>query len=407
MTLADRDRDMAAAPASSGRPTPPAWRSWLPPWLGVPLLIYAGTRVGQLLVIAWMNPPGTAADATAARGVVSLRDRLLAWDGGWYVRVADPHEGYPTGYTYNEAGELVANGLAFFPGYPMLVRLLHRASGLDLGDAALVVAWCAAAAAAVAVYALGTRLHGARAGAVLCVLFCAQPMSVVLSMAYSEGLFVALAAAALLAAYRGYWLVAGALGLAAGLTRPTAVALAAALVVAAGIEIRRGGWRWRPVAGATLGLAGVPAYLAWVGLRVGDWGAWFAIQTAGWGSTFDGGVTTMGFVGDALRAGEGWVQVSVALLLLVAVAAAVAAVVTRVWPPLVVYGLVAAVLVLGQGGYYHSKPRLLVPVLVLLVPPAVALARARLRTAVPVLVGYSFFGFWYGAHLLTVWRYAI
>ena len=77
------------------------------------------------------------------------------------------------------------------------------------------------------------------------------------------------------------------------------------------------------------------------------------------------------------------------------------------WPPLVAYGLLALVLVLGQGGYYHSKPRLLVPVFTLLVPAAVALGRARGRSAVPVLVGWAAFGLWYGAYLVTVWRYAI
>jgi hypothetical protein len=85
----------------------------------------------------------------------------------------------------------------------------------------------------------------------------------------------------------------------------------------------------------------------------------------------------------------------------------VAAVTHRVWPPLLVYGLIALVLAVGQSGYYHSKPRLLVPVLVILVPLALALARARTRTAALVLAGYALFGLWYGAYLITVWRFAI
>ena len=112
-------------------------------------------------------------------------------------------------------------------------------------------------------------------------------------------------------------------------------------------------------------------------------------------------------VRDALRTGDGWIQVSVALILIAAVVTAVAAVTRRVWPPLLVYGLIALFLVLGQNGYYHSKPRLLVPVLIVLVPPALALARARCRTAALVLVGYALFGLWYGAYLITVWRFAI
>jgi hypothetical protein len=41
------------------------------------------------------------------------------------------------------------------------------------------------------------------------------------------------------------------------------------------------------------------------------------------------------------------------------------------------------------------------------VPPALALARAHTRTAALVLTGYSLFGLWYGAYLITVWRFAI
>jgi hypothetical protein len=95
------------------------------------------------------------------------------------------------------------------------------------------------------------------------------------------------------------------------------------------------------------------------------------------------------------------------MILIAAVVTAVVAVTRRVWPPLLVYGLIALFLVLGQNGYYHSKPRLLVPVLIVLVPPALALARGRPRTAALVLTGYALFGLWYGAYLITVWRFAI
>jgi hypothetical protein len=260
----------------------------------------------------------------------------------------------------------------------------------------------------VVVYRLGVRLYDHRVGVALTALFCTQPMSVVLGMAYSEGLFVALAAGTLLAAHRRSWLAAGVLGLAAGLTRPTGAAVALGLAVAAGLELRRpGGARWRPVLAAVVALAGVPAFLLFAALRVGHWHAWFDIQTAGWGSTFDFGTSALRFVGDALRGDGGWVPVSCALLIIAAVVSACVATAWRTWPPLLAYGLVALVLVLGQGGYFHSKPRLLVPVLLVLVPPAVALGRARPRTAAAVLVFAGLFGLWYGAHMITVWTYAI
>jgi hypothetical protein len=376
-------------------PTAVWHRRWR--WLAIPLAIYAGTRVLQLAMIAWMLPPGDTA----------IRPRLLSWDSGWFLRVARD------GYARGPISGFDANGgdpgsLAFFPGYPLLVRYLHQVTGLDFEAAALVVSGIAAAAASVLLFALGRRLYDTRVATAWAVLFCAQPMSVVLSMGYSEGLFVAFVAGALLAAHRRSWLGAALLGLAAALTRPTGAALAVALAVAALIQVREErADRWRAVAAAVPALLGVPAYLWWVGQRVGNWHAWFDIQTAGWGTTFDFGLGALRFVLDALRAGDGWVQVSVALLLIAAVVAAVVAVTRRVWPPLLVYGLITLALAIGQSGFYHSKPRLLVPALVILVPAALALARARTRTAALVLAGYALFGLWYGAYLITVWRFAI
>lgn len=359
------------------------------------LLLYLLTRVVQLVTIDWMVPAGGP----------SVREHLLEWDASWFVRVAT--EGYADGYSY-EHGQMVGNGLAFFPLYPLLIRA-GAATGLSPETSALVVAWLAGAVAAVLLHLLGTSLYSRRVGFALVVLACAQPMSVVLSMGYSEGLFLALVAGMLLAAHRRAWPAAGALGLAAALARPTGAAAAVALTVAALATLRGSsrGERWRALTASAVALAGVPAYLLWVALRVGDWNAWFAIQTAGWGSSFDFGSSVARFVVDSLRASGDWVPLSIVWILAAAVVAAAVAVLQRVWAPLTVYGLLALILVLGQAGYYHSKPRLLVPVLLILVPAAVALGRARLRTAVLVLAGYAAFGLWYGAHMVAVWPYTI
>ena len=391
------------------------WRRWRAAIaLGaVPLAIFVLTRAVQFALIAWLDPE---------RANPSIRSRLLSWDVGWFVRVA--RDGYPDGYTYGDNGDLTANGLAFFPGFPMLVRAAHALGCGSYETSALVAGSIAGCLATLAVYALGTNLYDHRVGVALATLFCAQPMSVVLSMGYSEGLFVAFVAAAMVAAYRDAWLLAGLLGLGAALSRPTGAGAALALALAAYLRLRRPDpyaiddqrpWpvpgrvvaRWRPVLAAVLALAGVPGYLLWVGLRVGSLRAWFDIQTAGWGTTFDFGTSASRFVTDALRGGESWVAVSVAWILVATLLLAFVATAHRVWPPLLLYGLISLVMVIGQAGFYHSKPRLLVPVLVILVPVAVGLGRARLRSAVPALIGYSLFGLWYGAYMLTVWHFAI
>jgi hypothetical protein len=364
--------------------------------VGIAVGILALTRIVQLYLLIGLD---RATDEPAG-----LRSNLLIWDGGWFQRVA---AGYPQGYTYGADGTLQGNELAFFPVYPMLIRGLS-AIGFDPGTAAITVSWLASIGAAVALHLLGTTLYNRRAGWALVAICCSAPMSVVLSMAYSESLFLALVAGMLVAAHRKVWWAAGLLGLLAALTRPTGAAAALALAVAAIIAVRNDPSRkWQPLLAAGVALAGVPLFLGWVAWRVGEPDAWFKIQTAGWGTSFDFGASTLDFLGSTLTTGDGWVPMSVALILLVAAVAAGVALAGRPWLPLAVYGIVAMVLVYGQAGFYHSKPRLLLPVLLTLLPAVAAAARARPRVAVLSIIGWAAFGLWYGAYLVAVWPYTI
>ncbi|GAA0475260.1 membrane protein [Actinoplanes capillaceus] len=359
--------------------------------------ILALTRVGQLIMIAWLGG--------ATEQPRTVWERLLVWDAGWFLRVAV--DGYPEGYTYSNTGQLEGNELAFFPVYPILIRA-GAAIGIEPSAAALGVAWLASIAAAIGLYLLGTSLYSRRAGWALVAICCAAPASVVLSMAYSESLFIALVAGMFVAAHRRVWWAAGLLGLATALTRPTGAAAALGLAVAALLAIRDGDQpKWKPLAAAAAALAGVPLYLGWVAYRVGELNAWFKIQTAGWGTSFDYGESTGKFLWTTLRSGDGWIPLSVALILLAALAAAGVALAQKPWPPLVVYGVVAMILVYGQAGFYHSKPRLLLPVLLTLLPAVVAAARARPRVAVLAITAWALFGLYYGAYLVTVWPFTL
>jgi hypothetical protein len=211
----------------------------------------------------------------------------------------------------------------------------------------------------------------------------------------------------LTAAHRRVWWAAGLLGLGAALTRPTGAAAAVALAVAAVLAVRDGGRKWPPLIAAAVALAGVPGFLGWVAWRVGDPAAWFRIQTAGWGTSFDYGASTVTFLARTLSKGDGWVPVSVAVILLAALVAAGIALAGRPWPPLAVYGVIAMILVYGQAGFYHSKPRLLLPVLLTLLPAVTAAARARPRVAALSITAWALFGLWYGAYLVVVWPYTL
>ncbi|MFI6285025.1 hypothetical protein ACIBCM_09745 [Streptomyces sp. NPDC051018] len=361
------------------------------------LAVYTVSTVLHLWILSAMIPPGGS----------GIKDRLLAWDGLLYVSIAT--DGYPDGFTRTATGEPAGNNLAFFPLFPLLTRWLHRLTGMDPGTAAIVIAHVSLLAALFAVHALVTRLYDTRTATITIVLLAgAQPMALTFLMGYSESLFLALAAGALLAAHRGVWLTAGSLGLLAGLTRPAAFALAVALAVAAVLAMRRERRiSARPVLGVALACAGTPAYLLWVGLRSGQLNAWFLIQEAGWGTHWDNGASFLAFLRETLLRGEGWVAVSTAVLLVGAICATVLAWHRGAWPPLLVYGSTMLVLTLAQSNFYHSKLRLLIPAMVFLLPFARALSRARTRSAALALVAATLFGCWYGAHMLTSWRYAI
>ncbi|MFF7183469.1 hypothetical protein [Streptomyces sp. NPDC008121] len=254
-----------------------------------------------------------------------------------------------------------------------------------------------------------TRLYGRRTALTgIILLAAAQPMAMVFFMAYGESLFLALCAGALLAAHRKAWLAAGTLAFLAGLTRPAAVCVAAAVAVAAALHLyRERRFSWRPLAAVVLACMSTPGYLWWVGHRLHRPDAYFLIQEAGWGTHWDNGRAYLGFLRETLAKGDGWVPVSTALLTLALLCATAIACRRTTWPPLLVYGCAIVVLALGQSNYYHSKLRLLIPALIFLVPLARAISRTSNRTAAITLTAAALFGCWYGAYMLTTWHYAI
>jgi len=108
-----------------------------------------------------------------------------------------------------------------------------------------------------------------------------------------------------------------------------------------------------------------------------------------------------------VRGSTDFVALSVVMILIVATVALAFGVRQNTWLPLTVYGVLAYLLVVGQAGYFHSKPRLLLPVLLILLPAAYSAARAKTWRAALWLAAYAAFGLWYGAYMITVWQYAI
>lgn len=349
------------------------------------LLGYALVRaVGVVTLYIWARAVGQ-----------SPAKLLTAYDGVWYLRIA--REGY-------DDYERLQSSMAFFPLYPKLVGALARVSPLDLRETALLVAWAAALAAAWGLFALGDHLHGRRVGILLAVLWGVLPHSIVQSMSYSEGIFTALAAWTLHALLRTRWITAGVLCLLAGLTRPTGSALIAVVGLAALIAVARRRDGWRPWLALLLAPAGWLGYLAWVGVRTGRPDGWFHIQSAGWRSRFDFGVDTVR-TGSALLAQRSELQqYTVTLVMLLAIMLLVLCALDRQPWQLLLYSGLLIVTTLGAAGYYHAKARFLLPAFPLLLPVAVALARAGWARAGTVLTTLLVVSAYYGGYVLMIWH---
>ncbi|MFJ5097802.1 hypothetical protein [Streptomyces sp. NPDC088557] len=344
---------------------------------------YAATRIIGLAVLA------LAAALTGKDGLHRLNGR---WDSVWYRRIAEHGYGYEVTLPN---GDLHAD-LAFFPLFPALERGLSTVLPIDAATAGLVVSWTAGLVAAWGIHRCGTLAFGPRAGVLLAVLWGVYPTAFVQSMAYTETLFTALAAWSLYAVLRGRWLLAGALCAAAGLTRPTAVALIAALGIAALVTlVRDRRLPPRAVAGVLLAPLGWLAYIVYVGVRQGSATAYFEVQAA-WGNSIDGGVALARFI-----AGLPWPAALGLCAALALLGWLVALCVRQRQPlPLLVHTVGVVLVSLVGAAYFGSRPRLMMPAFGLLLPPAVALARLRTRTVVPVLAVLALASAGYGAFTL-------
>ncbi|MFG3284896.1 hypothetical protein [Streptomyces sp. NPDC048111] len=321
-----------------------------------------------------------------------------SWDSNWYLGIADH------GYTHVlRAGDL--NNLAFFPLYPALVKAAAAVTPGSRASVALALAVACSLVAACGVFAVGECLHGRRTGTLLTVLWGAMPVGVVQWMGYTESLFTALTAWALYGVLRRHWVWAGSLAALAGLTRPTGIAVAAAVSLAAlAALVRDRRLAPRPVLGGLLAPLGWCAYVAWVGVRLGRWDGYFAVQRL-WSNEWDGGIGTLRDMRAILvYANRPPLFLALVTLILIASGALyLLSVADR--QPLVLLVFTGALLlvVLGSGGVYFPRARFLVPGFPLLLPLALALARTRRTTAVLVLGAAALSSAWLGAYMLLVW----
>ncbi|MFJ4407524.1 hypothetical protein [Streptomyces sp. NPDC088910] len=361
--------------------------------LGIVLLCYFAERRGR--------SPGTVLYGS--------------WDSRWYQDVVE--HGYDRTVTGMPNAWHGWSNLAFFPLYPALCRVADAVLPVGDAKASWLVSLTASMAAAWLIFLVGNRLHRRRTGVILAVLWGCLPHALVESMAYTESLFTALCAAALYATLAKRWVWAGTFAALAGLTRPTGVAIAAAVGLTAGLaavralrQPREGPWWgpvWRPALGMLLAPAGWLAFVVWVGVRVHRADGYFAVQEA-WGNRFSkGGYLLRRFRWVFLGPRGSDVPVAFVVVTLVVVACfalfAFSLVQRQPLPLLLFSGALLAVLTLGAG-VYIARARFLLPGFPLLIPLARVLARTHPRTIACTLSFAAVASAIYGVHLSLVWN---
>ncbi|TVT61578.1 hypothetical protein FNH05_02610 [Amycolatopsis rhizosphaerae] len=331
-----------------------------------------------------------------------------AWDGYFYLGMADyGYGGFDPSVTYDLQGEYFPYApMAFFPGYPLVVRLLGLPFGGHLLAVALTVSLAASIAAGYGVARLAQHAGAGRRGQLAAVALTAgAPMSVVYSLPYPEALLVALAAWTLVAILEQRWILAGLGAAAAGLTSPMAGPLIPVVMAAGLVHLFRA--RTHRIAAAVAVVVaplGMLGYLLWVSLASGVPGGYFGITERGWGNRVDFGVTTARWVLDMLTTSR---EVFPVLTAVVIVAVVIATVRTRMPWPVWLYTAGSVALVVAHSGIIHDRVRLLLSAFPLLIVAAIRLSRRRGRTTAFVVGGVVLAGLWFGAYSLAVWPSSI
>ena len=298
--------EAAAAPGQVGEQVPGAappswWRE-----RSRPLLRPAGYYlVSRAVVFA-----AVLVDAGFNRALDPVSTMGSIYDGRWYLMIAQ--HGYPH-RLFNEGN---GSRWAFFPAFPAAVRGLAEATRLSLPDAAVVAAFVFGLTAAIAIWLAVREVCGAKLadGAVLLFVFC--PTAYVLSLGYTEGLFLTAAAGCLFALARRWWMTAALCACVAGLSRNAGIVVILAVVVTA-LPVA---WRERvarpalAAAVAPLGLASFMAYgwamvgtpLAFLGSEKfwhGQHFVWFRTPVEALVDAVQRGPGALTFVPDALAGG--------------------------------------------------------------------------------------------------------
>ena len=241
-------------------------RDGLRPCLAVFLAARIGLSLFSVLAVGLIEPfppvnvPGRAGPA-ATPGWHNAIDATERQDAVWYLRLADD------GWSGEDASA------AFFPLYPITVRVVAWVLPGDTLLAALLVSNVAFLGALLALFALTADAFGPRVARRAIVVAAIFPTALFFLAPYTESLFLLLSILAFREARADRWGRVAVFGALAALTRSAGILLIPALLVEAWTQRDRPGGRRATarVAGAAAIAIGPLSWFAWWGLAHGNW----------------------------------------------------------------------------------------------------------------------------------------
>jgi hypothetical protein len=313
-----------------------------------------------------------------ASSPVPVAHRIDAYDAGFYAQIAA--SGYPHALT-----PVIDTPISFFPGYPLVVRALADVGHLPIWGAQLVISLVAGAVATLLIARVVSVATNADTGWSTAISWQLLPQAYLLCLGYSEGLFTAFAALALLFALRRRWVWAGGAAAVSSFIHPTGLVfvLVGAVALVQAYRSRRSLAPWPFLALAPVGAL---AYFAYLDRHTGHPSAWLTAEQnhlgTATGAHVDFGVSAAKFVGKSVLepTAHPWFDL-VTLTMGLAVVLLIIGIRMRLPVPMLVYsgGIVVVGLMSGIGTL-GSFPRMAFTAFPLMIP----VGSAALRLPRPV-----------------------
>ena len=263
---------------------------------------YAATRLPQAVYAGRLiyNPSAMLSGAPG-RWLNAWAD----WDGQWYVRIA-------------RVGYRARASAAFFPLYPMLLRLLSQFADHGYIVVGVALSLACYVAAMVVLYKLVAIDYGDGIASWTVIFASLFPTSFFFQAVYTESIFLLTIVTCLYFARRERWLLAGLGGFLAALTRNTGILVVLPMAL---FYLDARGWRWRRLDRRLGWFALVPAGLAlwmlYLRVRLGDalafshaQGHWHRYLSAPWTTIDLGARKGIAAIGALVQTGEGTPAIS-------------------------------------------------------------------------------------------------